>query len=145
MLWFLVLHIMALVFWVATLLYLPALMAGHAGRGSSMIVRRNPHNSIERFVFTRIASPAALAAIIAGTLVFVVDHTTAGWLVVKLTVVAALVACHVLIGLLVLRRERGDKPLRGWCLLVEVVLCGLLLLILWLVLAKPALELELPL
>src|SRR5690554_1961389 len=134
MLWFLVLHIMALVFWVAALLYLPALIASHSGRGSSMIVRSNPHNSIERFVFTRIATPAALLAIIAGTLVFVIDRTVDGWLIVKLTLVMALVLCHVLIGLLVLRLERAtEKPLRGWCMAAVVVLCALLLLILWLV------------
>ncbi|WP_185266410.1 CopD family protein [Halopseudomonas xiamenensis] len=144
MLWFLVLHIMALVFWIAALLYLPALIASHSGRGSSMIVRSNPHNSIERFVFTRIATPAALLAIIAGTLVFVVDRTVDGWLILKLTAVTALVLCHVLIGLLVLRMERGgEKPLRGWCLAAGAVLCCLLVLILWLVLAKPMLELPL--
>ncbi|MCO5787175.1 hypothetical protein DHB74_12490 [Pseudomonas sp. G11-1] len=144
MLWFLVLHIIALVFWVASLLYLPALIAGHEARRSPVEVRVNPHNSIERFVFTRIATPAALLAIIAGTLVFVVDGTVDGWLVAKLTVVTALVVCHVLVGLLVLRMEqKEDRPLRGWCITVAVVCCGLFSLILWLVLAKPAVELPL--
>lgn len=144
MLWFLVLHIIALVFWVASLLYLPALIAAHEARRSPVEVRVNPHNSIERFVFTRIATPAALLAIIAGTLVFVIDGTVDGWLVAKLTVVTALVVSHVLVGLLVLRMEqRDDRPLRGWCITVAVVCCALFSLILWLVLAKPTVELPL--
>ncbi len=142
MLWFLVLHIIALVFWIASLLYLPALVAGHEGRRSPVEVRVNPHNSIERFVFTRIATPAALLAIIAGTLVFVVDRTVDGWLVIKLTVVTALVVCHVGVGLLILRMEQGeDRPLRGWCVLAAGAVITLFSLILWLVLAKPDVEL----
>lgn len=144
MLWFLVLHIIALVFWVASLLYLPALIASHEARRSPVEVRINPHNSIERFVFTRIATPAALLAIIAGTLVFVVDGTVDGWLVAKLTVVTALVVCHVSIGLLVLKMEQKEAhPLRGWCITVALVTCVLFSLILWLVLAKPSVELPL--
>lgn len=141
MLWFLVLHIAALLFWGACLLYLPALIASSARDGATMQVPPNPFDSIARLVFTRIATPAALLAIFAGSLVFVVDHTVTVWLVAKLTLVAGLVFVHTLLGMLVLRLEaRNGRPLRIWCLLLAVVACALITAIIWIVLAKPALQ-----
>ena len=137
MLWFLTLHIIALVFWAAGLLYMPALIAARGAHHLPVQEPANPANSIERFVFTRIATPAALAAIMAGTLVFVVDRTIDSWLIIKLSLVSALVVCHVAVGWLVLRVERGGTPLVPAC--IALALASLLLfgLILWLVLATP--------
>ena len=59
MLWFLVLHIIALLLWVAALLYLPALIAARRAHLLPVRAPQNPHNSIERMVFTRVATPAA--------------------------------------------------------------------------------------
>lgn len=139
MLWFLTLHIIALLLWAAALLYMPALIAARGAHHLPVQAPANPFNSIERFIFTRVATPAALAAIMAGTLVFVVDRTITPWLIIKLSLVAALVGCHVAVGWLVLRVERGGTPLVPLC--IALVLTSLLLfgLILWLVLAKPAL------
>lgn len=122
MLWFLTLHIMALVIWAAALLYMPALIAARGAHQLPVQAPSNPYDSIERLVFTRIATPAALTAIIAGTLVFV------------------LVLCHLAAGWLVLRVERGGTPLVPLCLLLALGSLGLFGLILWLVLAKPSLE-----
>lgn len=151
MLWFLVLHIAALLFWGACLLYLPALIAGaerdesHSdGADSESTAISEPHNpfdSIARFVFTRIATPAALLAILAGSLVFLVDHTVTVWLIAKLTLVTGLVFVHTLLGMLVLRLEaRNGKPLRIWCLVLGLTACALMAAIIWIVLAKPVLE-----
>lgn len=141
MLWFLVLHIAALLFWGACLLYLPALIAGASRDGATIDEPRDPFDSIERFVFTRIATPAALLAILAGSLVFVVDHTVTVWLIAKLTLVVGLVFVHTLLGLLVLRLEaRNGKPLRIWCLVLGLVACALISAIIWIVLAKPSIE-----
>ena len=141
MLWFLVLHIAALLFWGACLLYLPALIAGASRDSSAIKEPPEPFDSIARFVFTRIATPAALLAIFAGILVFVVDHTVTVWLIAKLTLVVGLVFVHTLLGMLVLRLEAANgKPLRIWCLVLGLCASALMAAIIWIVLAKPPLE-----
>lgn len=139
MLWFLTLHIIALVFWAAALLYMPALIAARGAHHLPVEEPVNPFDSIERFVFTRIATPAALAAIMAGTLVFVIDRTVDPWLIIKLSLVVGLVLCHVAAGLLVMRVEGGGSLLIPGCIALALVSALLFGLILWLVLAKPAL------
>ena len=138
MLWFLTLHIIALVFWAAALLYMPALIAARGAHHLPVQAPANPFNSIERVLFTQVATPAALVAIMAGTLVFVIDRTLDPWLIIKLSLVAALVVCHVAVGWLVLRVERGGTPLVPVCIALALFSLTLFGLILWLVLAKPA-------
>src|SRR5690606_33966516 len=140
MLWLLVLHIIAVLLWVAALLYLPALTAARPAHLRPARAPQNPRNSIERMVFTRVATPAALTAIIAGTLVFVIDRTIDSWLIIKLALVTGLVLCHVTVGALILRVERGGTPLVPACIALAMVIMLLIGLILWLVLAKPTLE-----
>lgn len=144
MLWILVLHICALLLWCAALLYLPVLVAGLHARRADMdetLALRRPFNTLERFVFTHLATPAALVAIMSGTLVFVLNRSVDAWLMVKLTLVVGLVVCHTLAGLLVLRAEMPlddarTAHLKLWCGVLEVVLCVLMLGILSVVLTK---------
>jgi protoporphyrinogen IX oxidase len=137
-LWFLVLHISALLFWCAALLYLPALIVGTARKQTDIVESPYQQDSVARFVFTHVATPAALLAIIFGTVVFVWETIVDAWLIAKLTLVAGLVLAHALSGILVLRLERNTgEPLRGWCWLLAVVLCVLMVAIVWIVLAKP--------
>jgi protoporphyrinogen IX oxidase len=141
MLWFLVVHIGAVLFWCGGLLYLPALIAstkaGHAELGSAP--RR--YDSMARFVFTRITTPAALLAIVAGSAVFLLNQTTEGWLVAKLTLVSGLTIVHALVGLLVMRAEdENGKTVLPWCWVLAIAMCALMIAIVWIVLAKPALE-----
>ncbi|TVP88115.1 MAG: hypothetical protein EA348_11470 [Pseudomonadaceae bacterium] len=136
MLWLLTLHIAALLIWSAGLIYLPLLIAGT--RNDSLALGCAPANadSIARWLFTRVASPAAAVAIVAGSLVFLVNGTTDLWLMVKLTLVTLLVVAHAFSGLLVIRLEAGKSVVRA----SYVLLAGVLLLlaaVLWLVLAKP--------
>lgn len=141
MFWFLVLHIMALVIWCASLLYLPALIAGIHTEQIEIIEPYNKYGSVARFVFTHIATPAALVAIISGTLVFLLNRTVEVWLIAKLTLVTGLAVGHTLTGLLLLHtQDRSTKPIRGWCWLLSGVLCALMIAIIWVVLAKPAAE-----
>lgn len=141
MLWFLVPHLIGLLFWAASLLYLPALIAGSLVRDNDFREPADPYDSISRLVFTRFATPSALLAIIAGTLVFVVDYTIDVWLIAKLTAVAGLVLAHALTGLLILRAESGNgKPVVRWCWVLGIVQSVLMVAIVWLVLAKPALQ-----
>lgn len=141
MLGFLLLHIISVLFWAASLLYLPALIAGRITRDEKIREPRVPYDSISRAVFTFVATPAALTAIISGTLVFSLNYTTDPWLIVKLTLVTLLVVCHTLAGLLILRAEaENGKPVVPWCVLLGVVSGLLMLMIVWIVLGKPDIE-----
>ncbi len=148
MIWFLLLHISALLFWSAALLYLPTLIIQEAlPQGSvadsetstAMEAETDTVDSRARFIYTRIATPAALLAIVAGTLVFLPGYSIDIWLLAKLTLVTGLVVCHVLVGLMVLRAE-GGKNVELWCRLLTFIICLLMLAILWLVLSKPSQE-----
>jgi protoporphyrinogen IX oxidase len=141
MLWFLAVHIGAVLFWCGGLLYLPALIAStRTGRAEIGSTPRR-HDSVARFVFTHVATPAALLAIAAGSLVFLLNQTTEGWLVAKLTLVFGLAVVHALVGLLVMRAEDEDgKTVLPWCWALAIAMCALMIAIIWIVLAKPALD-----
>lgn len=137
--WLLVLHIIALLFWVAGLIYIPALLAVSKGPQGAAGHRVWTDSKLPRVVFTHAVTPFALTAIIAGTLVFVFHYTIGTWLIVKLTLVVMLVLNHVLLGFLVIRAEAGsEKPVRRWCLISCLLTCALAVAVLWVVLAKPA-------
>lgn len=139
MLWLLSLHITALLVWAAALFYLVILLIGVDGKPFIPSDSLRHFDSLERFVYTQVASPAALAAIVAGSLVFWVNNTVTFWLVAKLTVVTLLAATHAAMGLLVLRRERETLAgLRSIGYLLALWVSVLLGIILWLVLAKPS-------
>ncbi|MGO2136554.1 MAG: CopD family protein [Marinobacter sp.] len=140
--WLLVLHIVALLFWAALLVYLPALLAGTVYTGSSSTADTEGslavREKLPRLLFTHFATPIALLSIIAGTLVFVVHHNIGIWLIVKLTLVVLLIINHTLLGLLILRAETGSSmPVRRWCFASAVMTCMLIAAVLWVVLAKP--------
>lgn len=145
MIWILALHIAMLLCWCASLLYLLSLVAGAcpscnaapAGGGLPDLPLIYRHqDSLARFIFTAITTPAALAAIITGTTVFLVNQTTNPWLILKMSLVAVLVAGHALTGGLVLRLEAGHGVrMRAIALICAVA--TLMLLIVWIVLAKP--------
>jgi uncharacterized membrane protein len=135
---FLVLHIMAIPLWAAILLYLPTLVVGGLPVRVNEYPASQAGDSLARFLFTRVATPLALAAIVAGTVVFAINRTTAFWLIAKLALVALLVVCHALTGLLIIRAEADQvrRPRTWWWALASAE--SLLMLgILWLVLAKP--------
>lgn len=139
--WLLVLHIIALIFWVAGLIYIPAVLAGGHAQDGTATGGLATEPKLPRVVFTHAATPFALAAIIAGTLVFVLRYSISIWLIVKLTLVVALVVNHVLLGLLITRADAiGSKPLRRLCLASGSMTCVLTVAIIWMVLAKPAFE-----
>lgn len=141
MLWFLLLHIAALITWCASLLYLPALIAGIHTEQIQIVEPAHQYGSVARFVFTHIATPAALIAIISGTVVFLFNRTIEVWLIAKLTLVTGLVIAHALAGLLLLHtQDRSTKPVRRWCWILSGVLVALMVAIIWVVLAKPMAE-----
>lgn len=136
--WLLALHIIALLVWAACLLYLPSQIRLASAAGDTLTMPSSEYPSLTRFIYTHVATPAALLAIAAGTLVFVAHQIVALWLVAKLTLVVLLVGLHASLGLLVLRSERGETHrLPQATLAAQVVAVVLMLGIVWLVLAKP--------
>ena len=142
MVWLLVLHIMFLLFWAAALLYLPVLLAAQAtNRLEVVTVPARQAASLPRFVYTHIATPVALLAIMSGTAVFLWDRNVELWLILKLVAVSLLVLSHALLGMMILRRESGpDGSSVGGLWLFTGLVSLLMLGIIWLVLAKPVLE-----
>src|SRR5690606_17535393 len=123
MIGFLILHIMALRFWCATLLYLPTLLAVDTKHHSENTHLIEQHGSVARFLFTHFATPSAVVAVIAGTAVFLLDTTIEIWLIAKLTLVTLLVVCQALTGMLMLGAETHWAPsINYWRWLLEVTL-----------------------
>lgn len=134
--WLKVVHISALVFWMAALLYLPALLAAHPGTHE----RRSFHRlrGKTRVLYLGIASPAAILAIVSGSALIEAAGAHGGWLVLKLAAVALMVTFHVYLGsLLTVLRERPVER-RPWALAsLAGVPAVLITAVLYLVIAKP--------
>lgn len=145
MLWILLLHIITLLVWAGAVLYVPILIAS-AVRGSAGFAQLpDGLGSMARLVFTHIASPAAIVAIVAGTLVFVINETFTFWLLLKLTIVTLMVGFHASLGLLITRLEREEmKGLMVASWLLFLLLASCIVAIIWVVLAKPAVPEALP-
>ncbi|WP_448507173.1 protoporphyrinogen oxidase HemJ [Immundisolibacter sp.] len=100
MLWLKSLHVIAMVAWFAGLFYLPRLFVYHVDCADD--VSRQRFELMERRLFWAIMTPAAVVTVLAG-LALLVDYAwaaygKAGWLHIKLTLVALLVVYHVLCG-----------------------------------------------
>lgn len=141
--WLLLLHIIFLVGWCGSLLYLPALIHGSVNQafpdGAGSMVGRQPR--MPRWVFTLVSTPAALLAIVAGTGVFLANAIVEFWLLAKLALVSVLVVGHILMGVLITRAEQGKhRLLTRWCLVSAIALSALMVSIIWIVLSKPLQE-----
>ncbi|HSP59261.1 MAG TPA: CopD family protein [Halomonas sp.] len=136
--WIKILHIVALISWCGTLLYLPAMIAQ-----SARVTPDAPAFAIDapfmpRFLYNSVATPAALVAIISGTLLFLLNNIASSWLVLKLLAVAVMIAAHVTCALLLTRLENGHHGGVGLMALVTSMMAGLSMLVaVGLVLAKP--------
>lgn len=134
----LVIHIIAVLFWCAALLYIPAVIAAKHGKAQTLNEPKKS-NSMARFIFTNISGPFALIAIIAGTLIFTLEYKTEFWLVIKLTLVACLAILHALTGALVLAVENDPRrPVFFKSFLLGGTALALMVMIIYVVLLKPA-------
>jgi uncharacterized membrane protein len=136
--WIKFVHLAALLAWCACLLALPSLLAlfplAH-GR-----VNRRRLRAATRFVYIALASPAAVLAVVSGTALIHLMNAYAPWFFAKLTLVAAMVLFHAGCGKLVLvLRERPRCWPPGLLLAMAGLPLALILGVLWLVLAQPAL------
>lgn len=133
------LHIVSVVFWSASLIYLPMLMAGHSPRLSDPEYLRL--HGMVRNLYVWIASPFAILAIVSGTVLIPLREVTAPWFAAKLLFVAALAIIHARCGVILAKQshsaERANARVRVMRIVLPIVLFPC---VLWLVLAKPRLE-----
>ncbi|MEQ8319584.1 MAG: protoporphyrinogen oxidase HemJ [Rhodospirillales bacterium] len=96
-LWVKALHIIAVISWMAGLLYLPRLFVYHAAAepGSEL---SETLKVMERRLLRAIMNPAMLVSLIAGGYLLGYQDFSSGWLHVKLASIAGLMIMHMLMG-----------------------------------------------
>jgi len=94
-LWIKALHIIAVIAWMAGLLYLPRLYVYHADAdiGSEFSEKLK---IMERRLLRAIMNPAMLVSLIAGGALLEYQDFSSGWLHVKLTAIVGLLIMHML-------------------------------------------------
>ncbi len=141
MLWLKFVHIAGISIWIAGLLYLAMLLAGHARVRDAQDFARIRMAS--RFAYMGLVSPAAFVAVGAGTALLFIGDALHPWMFAKLAAVTVLVIVHVKYAYVLthLADENAEQPtLRIRIMVVAIVAAALA--ILWLVLAKPLLSEE---
>lgn len=133
-------HIGMIGIWAGALLVLPVLYRQRNALPMGKDMDRL-HRMV-RFVFIAIASPAAVVAISTGIALMFLRDTFVAWFMVKLLFVGALCMLHVFTTPLIMRLFNEDSryPLIRYAAALAST-TGVILAILFLVLAKPALDL----
>ncbi|MDP3195165.1 CopD family protein [Tabrizicola sp.] len=136
------LHLGLLALWIAGLFALPQMLARHEPgmiQSEFAQIRRATH-----FTYVWAVTPAAVLAIVTGTMLIYLRDVFTVWLFGKLVLVAGLVAVHAWVGHTIIAVAetdgRHDPPA---ALMPGLVTLGLVIGVLMLVLGKPELE-ELP-
>lgn len=134
---FKLIHIAAIVIWSAGLLYLPGLLARHAGAaGHEQAFRRLRHQT--RLVYVGLMSPAAVIAVLSGTVLVFLAAALGGWLVLKLIAVSSMVLIHTYLGRLMgLLYENPGLRRPGAHLILLLPIGAMILTVIGLVSWKP--------
>ena len=133
------LHILFMVTWFAGLFYLPRLFVYHAQAPADDRIGVERFKTMERKLYFGIMTPGAILTIAFGLWLWLGFGVTGAWLHAKVTFVAMLVAFHIYLGMLVRDfargRNRHTHVFYRW--INEIPGLPLLLVIIWLVVAKP--------
>jgi putative membrane protein len=138
--WIKALHIISVIAWMAGLLYLPRLFVYHAAAEPGS-VQSETFKVMERRLLRAIMNPAMVAAYIFGILLLIssplVDWS-AGWLWIKLSMVAVLTVLHHVYGLWrkAFERDENKRTARFYKIMNEVPTVAMIVLVL-MVVAKP--------
>ena len=133
------LHIIFMVTWYAGLFYLPRLFVYHALAPADDRVGIERFKTMERKLYFGIMAPGAVLTIVFGLWLWFGFGVTGGWMHAKAALVAVLVALHAYLGVL-LRDFARDRNRHGhvfYRCLNEIPALPLLVVIVWLVVAKP--------
>ena len=136
--WIKALHIIAVIAWMAGMLYLPRLFVYHADSETGS-QQSETFKVMERRLLRGIINPAMVMAWVLGLwLAWKGFGFQGGWLHVKLAAVVALSACHGYLSASVRRfaRDENIKPARHWRLVNEIPTL-LMVVIVIMVIVKP--------
>ena len=128
--WIKLLHIAAFAAWSAGLVYLPALFAEH-----DRVERGEPYRQLRhrtRLTYVAFTSPAAVIAVVTGTLMIPLVATMGIWLLFKLAAVGLMVLVHVYFGRLMgllYDNPHMRRPAQHLMLLVPVLVVISLVLV----------------
>jgi len=133
------LHIVFMITWFAGLFYLPRLFVYHAQAAPDDRIGIERFKLMERKLYFGIMAPGAVLTVVFGMWMWLGYGVTGAWLHAKVTFVLVLIAFHVYLGFL-LRDFARDRNRHGhvfyrW--LNEIPALPLLVIIVWLVVAKP--------
>ncbi|HET8831830.1 MAG TPA: CopD family protein [Casimicrobiaceae bacterium] len=133
------LHIVFMITWFAGLFYLPRLFVYHAQASADDRIGIERFKVMERKLYYGIMAPGAILTVVFGLWMWLGYGVTDRWLHAKVACVLVLIAFHVYLGLL-LRDFAHDRNRHGhvfyrW--LNEIPALPLLIVIVWLVVAKP--------
>ena len=133
------LHIVFMITWFAGLFYLPRLFVYHAQAAPDDRIGIERFKLMERKLYFGIMAPGAVLTVVFGMWMWLGYGVTGTWLHAKVTFVLVLIAFHVYLGFL-LRDFARDRNRHGhvfyrW--LNEIPALPLLVVIVWLVVAKP--------
>ncbi|GGC51603.1 protoporphyrinogen oxidase HemJ [Chelatococcus reniformis] len=136
--WFKALHVIAVIAWMAGMLYLPRLFVYHAGAAPGSEASET-FKVMERRLLRAIITPASIAALVFGLVVlFHGEWWRFGWMHAKLTLVLAMFAVHGFLARTV-RAFAADENRRSarFYKFVNEVPTVLMILIVLLVVLKP--------
>jgi putative membrane protein len=129
-----VLHIAAVVFWYAGLLYLPRLFVYHTEAEDD--ISRQRFCLMESRLYWRIMLPSMVVTLICGLLLL--PNYQGGWIGIKLLLVLLLVLYHIYCGVVVRRFVIGGTPHSGrFFRIFNEIPPLVLLVVVWLVVVKP--------
>ncbi len=137
-LWIKAAHVIAVISWMAGMLYLPRLFVYHAGAEPGS-VQSETFKVMERRLYRLIINPAMIATWVFGLwLAWSQFGFMGGWLHAKIALVVAMSAVHGYLGSALRRfaEDRNEKPARHWRIVNEVPTV-LMIVIVVLVVVKP--------
>jgi len=140
--WLKAIHISALILWCGGLLALPGLFAmrHRVAQGAPL---QDLHR-LTRALYINVTSPAAFVAVVAGIALIFAANVLTPWMALKLLFVGLLVILHMIAGHIVLTVFGKDGRFSRWRqVLMTSATAGAVGLILWIVLAKPQVDLAL--
>ena len=137
MLWVKALHIIFMVTWFAGLFYLPRLFVYHAQASDAVSLER--FKTMERKLYRGIMTPSAVLTTAFGLWLWLGFGITGAWLMVKLVLVAILIAHHIWLGFLMrdFQRDRNRHSHVFYRWINEIPAAPILLLVVILVVVKP--------
>lgn len=132
--WLKAAHVVAIISWMAGLLYLPRLFIYHCDAETGS-VQSETFKVMEQRLFSVIMMPAMVIAWLLGLwLAYTGGYLTAGWFLAKVVLVIGLSGVHDYLGKSVRRfaADANDKPARHWRIVNEVptiLMIGIVILV----------------